>query len=77
MNKFIAFWFILIVGLLGLVFVTAPKIEAKNKSVKGKIYETDCGIQYKIVEIEGEKFIATQSSNGYWNFAGPLREDGK
>ena len=36
------------------------------------------GIRYKVVEIEGHKFIATRSYGGYWQLAGPLdrKEDG-
>jgi hypothetical protein len=30
------------------------------------------GISYKVVEIEGRKFIATRSYGGYWQLAGPL-----
>jgi hypothetical protein len=35
------------------------------------------GISYKVVEIEGRKFIATRSYGGYWQLAGPLdRKEG-
>jgi hypothetical protein len=30
------------------------------------------GIRYKVVVIEGHRFIATQSDRGYWTFAGPI-----
>jgi hypothetical protein len=30
------------------------------------------GISYRVVEIEGRKFIATRSYGGYWQLAGPI-----
>jgi hypothetical protein len=30
------------------------------------------GISYKVVEVEGRKFIATRSYGGYWQLAGPI-----
>jgi hypothetical protein len=30
------------------------------------------GISYRVVEVEGRKFIATRSYGGYWQLAGPI-----
>jgi len=34
--------------------------------VNGELKTAPCGFKYKIVEIEGKRFIAYQSSNWYW-----------
>lgn len=38
----------------------------------GQIKFTEQGVAYKIAIIEGQKFIATQGSYGYWQFTGPI-----
>ena len=47
--------------------------EAKNSGDKfGQMKYTDEGLAYKVVTVEGRRFIATQGSYGYWQLAGPI-----
>ena len=47
--------------------------EANNSGDKfGAMKHTEEGLAYKIVTIEGKRFIATQGSYGYWQLAGPI-----
>jgi hypothetical protein len=43
-----------------------------SNGLPGKVLTTPEGIRYKIVEIEGHRFIATPSYMGYWTLAGPI-----
>lgn len=38
----------------------------------GELRRTPNGLQYRIVEIEGKRFVAIQGNNGYWNLTGPI-----
>jgi hypothetical protein len=44
----------------------------QQSSENSPIKTTPEGISYKVVEIEGRKFIATRSYGGYWQLAGPI-----
>jgi hypothetical protein len=44
----------------------------QQSSENGPTKTTPEGISYKVVEVEGRKFIATRSYAGYWQLAGPI-----
>ena len=47
--------------------------EANNSGDKfGDTKYTDEGLAYKVVTVEGKRFIATQGSYGYWQLTGPI-----
>jgi hypothetical protein len=48
--------------------------EAQNMGNKHSpgLRETRDGIKYRLVKIEGRTFVATQTYNGNWTFAGPI-----
>ena len=43
-----------------------------NSHIESPTITSPEGIRYKIVTIEGKRFVATQGYNYYWTLAGPL-----
>lgn len=63
-----------IIVLFGLLIVAWRLTPARNVDrMEGVPLKTSPdGIKYKIFVIEGRKFVATQTYNGYWTLAGPI-----
>ena len=51
-----------------LLFLTSCEPDAANlqNDLGGEMKTVPCGFRYKIIEIEGKKFIAYRSADGYW-----------
>ncbi len=66
---------LLLLPLLSIVLLTGCYNAVNHTSAAaGEIKVSDDGfIKYKIVKIEGERFVATQGANGIWTLAGPLK----
>jgi uncharacterized protein YceK len=45
---------------------------AKNSDTPNGVVKNENGITYILTCIEGQTFIATQGSYGFWQFAGPV-----
>jgi hypothetical protein len=56
--------------LTAAVVLVAPGCQKSWENMPSKT--TPEGISYKVIEIEGHKFIATRSYGGYWQLAGPI-----
>jgi len=59
---------IIVIGVsasVGGFFITKWKLEESAASLEDSI-------EYKIVTVEGKRFVATESAYGYWNLAGPI-----
>lgn len=60
-----------IITVLSVLFIGCG--QCKNAgNLGGTVKTSPDGISYKIVEIEGKRFIATQSAYNYWTLAGPI-----
>lgn len=61
------------VSLLGVLLVSGCSAAKNNDNMDSIGVKTSPeGIKYKIVVIEGHKFVATQSAYNYWTLAGPI-----
>jgi hypothetical protein len=55
-----------------LIFTTGCSVAKNSSNAIGGEVKYSGGIKYKIVEVEGRKFVATQTSYDYWTLAGPI-----
>ncbi len=61
------------VSLLGVLLVSGCSVAKNNDNMDSVAVKTSPdGIKYKLVVIEGRKFVATQSAYNYWTLAGPI-----
>ena len=52
---------------VALISLLAGCSMAKNyKDPAGPLHIAPCGFKYKIIEIEGKRFIAYQTAHSYW-----------
>jgi hypothetical protein len=58
--------------LLGTAAVVLLTSSCRESVESNPIKTTPEGISYKVVEVEGRKFIATRSYAGYWQLTGPI-----
>ena len=68
MPKILAGAMTLFLLMMGYLFVSSGAAPGVIKPEKPKM-------EYSVVTIEGQRFIATQDRHRNWHFAGPLREE--
>lgn len=71
MNDLIRLLIVATTGFLILMFIAAS-VDARNAKISGMqmnrngIKKAECGFEYKVVYIEGKRFLAYQTSYGHW-----------